>query len=234
MSDIIPALMPRTYTQLEELVDAVAGYAPVVQFDIMDGHFVTGKTWPFGDMESEEFLAIVREQEDLPHADACAYELDLMVHEPGEYISQWQAMKPASIVLHLESMHDPVETLFLFQRLREHTAIGLSFSRDIRPQDIFAYLPSIDFIQCMGIAHIGKQGEPFDETVLEQIEAFHKQYPSLPISVDGAVSRETLPRLIAAGARRLVVGSGIFAHPEPVHAFMELRDQATAFSLGGN
>ena len=62
----------------------------------------------------------------------------------------------------------------------------------------------------MGINHVGFQGEPFDERVIEKVKAVRAKYPEMIISVDGGVSLETAPKLIEAGVSRLIVGSAIF------------------------
>jgi pentose-5-phosphate-3-epimerase len=74
----------------------------------------------------------------------------------------------------------------------------------------------------MGIKHIGSQGQPFDERVLERVAKLRALYPSRTISIDGSVNRETLPQLKAAGADRFVSGSAILNQPDPVLAYTEL------------
>lgn len=74
----------------------------------------------------------------------------------------------------------------------------------------------------MGIAHIGVQGQPFDERVLERITALRLAYPTLLISIDGSVSVDTVGRLAHAGADRCVSGSGIVKQERPGDAYEEL------------
>jgi pentose-5-phosphate-3-epimerase len=62
----------------------------------------------------------------------------------------------------------------------------------------------------MGIATIGKQMQPFDERVLDQILEIKKRYPNLFIAVDGSVNRDTAHRLVEAGAGRLAIGSALY------------------------
>ena len=78
----------------------------------------------------------------------------------------------------------------------------------------------------MGIEKIGYQGQPFDERVIDQVKALRKEYPELIISVDGGVSFDTAPRLIEAGANRLVVGSVIFNSLDIRETVLALRSLA--------
>ena len=67
-----------------------------------------------------------------------------------------------------------------------------------------------DFVQVMGIAEIGYQGEPFAEAALGRIRELRQAFPDLVMSVDGGVSSDTIVRLVEAGAQRFVSGSAIF------------------------
>ncbi len=51
-----------------------------------------------------------------------------------------------------------------------------------------------------------------------------ERYPELIISVDGAVSLDTAPQLVEAGAGRLVVGSAIFESDNIVEAIQSLKN----------
>jgi pentose-5-phosphate-3-epimerase len=80
----------------------------------------------------------------------------------------------------------------------------------------------------MGIAHVGAQGNPFDERILSDIADIHAKLPTLPISIDGHVSMFTLPMLKNAGATRFVVGSAILHADDSIKAFTELTVLANA------
>jgi pentose-5-phosphate-3-epimerase len=57
-----------------------------------------------------------------------------------------------------------------------------------------------------GLKLSADKAKPFDERVLEHIKTLRQEFPELVISADGGVSMETAPRIIDAGADRLVVG----------------------------
>ena len=76
-------------------------------------------------------------------------------------------------------------------------------------------LGEIEYVQFMGIARIGRQGQPFDHRVLEKIRVFRGRHPEIPMQVDGGVSLDTARRLIALGISNLVVGSALLRAPDP-------------------
>jgi ribulose-phosphate 3-epimerase len=83
-------------------------------------------------------------------------------------------------------------------------------------------IPQFDYLQVMGIASIGAQGQPFDERTLTTVHTLRERYPSLEIAIDGAVNETTIPRLVEAGANRFAPGSAIAKAPDPVTAYKQL------------
>ncbi|MCW9054574.1 MAG: hypothetical protein OQJ98_01160 [Candidatus Pacebacteria bacterium] len=210
--EVIPAIMPESVADLTEKVRKIVGLVRTVQIDIMDGVFVPEKTWPYIDDETRP--------EELPYWDEVAYEVDLMVKEPEEIIDTWLGFEVARIIIHIESTEKLQSIMRHIEAYDERTLvtspteIGISLNVETPNDAIAPYEYDVDFVQCMGIARIGYQGEPFDERVIEKIRDLRRKYPHLIISVDGGVSLESAPKLIEAGAERLVSGSSVFESPD--------------------
>lgn len=191
---IIPAIIPKNQTELTTKVKQILGLVSHVQVDVCDGKFVKTKT----------------QFHELPFLDEIEYELDLMIDQPELVIEDYIEMQPARIIIHLESVKD-IQKLFLpLERVRGIIEIGLCINNDTDESVLEQYLDDVDFIQVMGIAQIGSQGQPFDQRCLDRISYFHRKYPDMPISVDGSVNTETIARLRDAGATRFVAGSAVF------------------------
>jgi ribulose-phosphate 3-epimerase len=217
MIEIIPAVMPTDTTDLQSKLAQVVGHAPVVQIDIMDGKFVKNVSWPYTEDE-EYFQNILNEDEGLPYWDQFDFEVDLMVVRPEEVINNWITAGVRRIVVHQESTDNLEKILTDFRERFPKSEqldvfdceIGIAQNIDTPIESVFPFLGRVDFVQLMGIATIGEQGNPFDERVLDKIRALRERDPKIIISIDGGVSLETASELIAAGANRLVVGSAIF------------------------
>jgi ribulose-phosphate 3-epimerase len=154
-----------------------------------------------------------------------------MVSEPEHVIEDWMHLGVRRIIVHVESTSN-IENIIrdvaahvtrATDDALEVVSLGLAIGTTTPIEKIEPYIYDIDFVQCMGIAEIGKQGEPFDERVIGQIEKLKRLHPELIVSVDGGVSLETAPRLLEAGASRLVSGSAILGSDNPAYVIKKLR-----------
>ena len=222
MAEIIPAILPRNYEDLKNKIALVRGHVPIVQVDICDGIFVKNMTWPFPD--DQHFAAILGEQEGMPFWEDIDFELDLMVADAVENFDIYTKLGPKRIIFHLEAVglvrgrstaEGSLEEFKHFLEgidtyIRDSIQIGVAISPNTVTTKIFPLINYIDFVQVMGIDHEGGQGEEFDEKCLEHIKTLKEKFPDIIISVDGGVNFETAPKILDAGAERLVIGSAIF------------------------
>lgn len=218
MIAIVPALMPRSSQEFFSLVERIFPAAAAVQVDIMDGRLTPEADWPYTG-NREIFEELLGGKRVLPHKDALSYEADLMVKEPLSAAREWIALGAKRIVLHIGSDPALPETASALRAEGGGGAlIGLGVLATTPIEKIAPLVPLFDFVQCMGIARIGFQGEPFDERALAQVSLLRETWPQLIISVDGGVTEDTAERLVDAGARRLVIGSSIVKSPDPAEA----------------
>ena len=220
MVEIIPAIMPKDYEHLDEMMSLFVGVVPFVQLDIMDGKFVPARTWPYP--RDAHFDAIVAEEEGMPRWEEIDFEADLMVENPELAVPKWVSAGARRIIVHVESMVD-------FEKIRASVPVGLielglAINTNTPLSAIEPYLERIDFVQCMGIARIGFQGEAFDERVLENVRSLRAKYSKLPISIDGSVNFDTARSLVEAGATRLVSGSAILEADDFTQAIAQMKN----------
>lgn len=232
MIEIIPAILPQSFRDIEQAVEKVRAIAPTIQIDFCDGKFVNNKTWWWTGKEVSRKDAIIKEEEGLPYWDSINYEFDLMVADPLSQMDTFIALGPSKIIFHKKSVS--VESLLnYFENLPEITrqmiSFGIALDLDDDPAEIAPLVPYLRRIQCMGIEHIGFQGEPFTEKSIELVKKVYELYgESIRISVDGGVNAKNIPDLVKAGARRLVVGSAIFQSIDPHGTIEELQNLANS------
>ena len=83
MSEIIPAIIPKSFSDLTEKLSLVTGLAPFVQIDVLDGKFTPERSWPNISAPDADFVKIIREEEEFPYWEEIDFEVDLMVADPG-------------------------------------------------------------------------------------------------------------------------------------------------------
>lgn len=217
--EIIPAILPKNYEDMKNHIALVRGVVPLVQIDICDGDFVKSTTWPFstGGASDYNFQNIMNEQEGMPFWEDIDFELDLMVSDAVANFDIYTKLSPKRIVFHIEAeeiQRDILEFKNFIEGIdpyiRDSIEIGVAINTTTKVEEISPLVNSVDFVQCMGIEHVGFQGQEFDETVLSHIKTLKEKYSDLIISVDGAVNSENASALLDAGATRLVIGSAIF------------------------
>ncbi len=209
--------MPKTWRDLEEMVEKVSPYVSNIQLDLMDGKFVPERTWPYFFYKDSDFASLLSENLGLPEWDKIDYEIDLMSSTPESDAFDWIKAGAKRIIFHVESSKEIpklIEEIRVeYGNPKENISapeIGIAALNDTPLSSWEEIIPLVDFVQLMGIKKIGYQGQPFDDRVLERIKILKEKYPGLILSIDGGVNEESAPALVRAGASRLVSGSYIF------------------------
>lgn len=219
--EIIPAILPKDFNEIEDKISYVRGLAPIVQVDICDGKFVPSTTWPYKKRD-ENFEEIIREDRGMPEWEEIDYEFDLMVKDLTEdEARQWLSAGAKRIVLHAEASEDLTPVMNVLNGLVE---VGLGINIQTPLDVIEKYKDKISYIQFMGITKIGFQGQAFDPRVLAKIKEAKEKYPAFPVQVDGGVSLATAEQLKVAGADRLVAGSVLFGSDNIVDTYHKLKN----------
>lgn len=227
--EIVPAVLPKNFKDLEDHVLQIAGKVKRVQVDIVDGVYAQGTflhkaTWPYKDHAT--FDTIVSQEKGLPHWDDLNYEFDLMLSNPAEKVMNYVHAGASHIVVHARS-NGSVEAVQHLVDMREEggafsVQVGVALMCDAQPEELNVFEAQYDYVQVMGIATIGRQGEPFDQRALHLLERLHARYPELPLQIDGGVNAERIPAFVKAGATFLVAGSAVFGTDDPASAVKEL------------
>ncbi len=223
MTEIIPAIIPKNINDLKEKLEKVRRIARFIQIDIIDGKFAPRPSWPYGEGDKESFGKIISEKEGLPFWEDFDFEADLMIENPENAIDDFIKAGFTRLIVHIESTTNLEK---IISRARElGTSICLAENIQTPNEEMEKWIDKIDGVQLMGISRIGFQGEPFDDGVISKIKYLRERYPDLIISIDGGVNLESAPRLISAGANRLVAGSAIFESEDIKGTIKKLQNQ---------
>lgn len=228
--EIIPAILPKNFAELEEKAKKAALFVSTIQVDVVDGKLIPNKTWPYSG-EREILTSIIKEERGLPGWEKLDYEVDLMVTNPEKDLNDWILAGAKRFVLHLESEGDMLSLLKATKEKYGNSKegalsveVGIALPPGEPIEKLEPFISECDFVQLMGISKIGFQGNPFREEVLGEIRALREKYPELIISVDGGVDEETAEDLREAGASRLVSGLFLFDSPRFDEAIQILKN----------
>lgn len=220
---IIPAILPKDYFDLEKHLERTKGVTDFVQIDICDGLYTQSKTWPFSHTPDIYFEKMLTGEQGMPFWEDIDFELDLMIKDPEEWYEKMLQLGPVRIIFHFETLKNPLEFI---TKIKEEglVEVGIAFSNETNVLEHLDVIEIVDVVQCMGIKKIGFQGQPFDERVLEQIKNIREQFPEKRIAVDGSVNEETLSKLSDAGVNNFAVGSAFYKNENLIESIEELEN----------
>jgi pentose-5-phosphate-3-epimerase len=153
-----------------------------------------------------------------------------MLPEPESHVQACVDIGASRIIVHAGAGAKKAIEMLQDKRGGEYAVvIGVALASHANVEDLDEYAGLYDFVQVMGIDHIGMQGQPPDphHHELALISALRAKFPDLVIQVDGAAAAH--PReLVAAGANRLIVGSAIIQALNPKGAIEKLQAEANS------
>ncbi len=214
---IVPAVIPTSLEHIFATAKRVKPFVRDFQVDVVDGVFVPFVSWPYGSGENAGQPKDIRS--------LCGMfdiEIDLMIDGAEEELPKWIGAGVKRVVVHMETYIDTEAARALCDQAG--VLLGVAASNDTPLALYLDALPHAHFAQCMGIANVGAQGQPFDLRVLPRIDAVRAKFPELPISVDGSVNRDTLLTLRAHGVSRFIVGSALMSSENISQTYAELSE----------
>lgn len=227
MSLVTPAVLPSSREALEEGLAVFVTIPDIsrVQIDVVDGKFAAPASWPYSvgatNGMPSEIETMIKNGEMLPDLDHIEYEIDLMCLDAERAAGDWLALGASRLTFHAESVAN-IPRLFdsISRRYGDDcVTFGLALNIESDLALIEPHLSRVEYVQFMGIASIGKQGQPFDARVFEKVRRFHSRYPEIRVQVDGGVSLDNAKKLLSLGVSDLIVGSAILRTKNIVSAY---------------
>lgn len=215
---IAPSLLSADFARLEgQIAQVEEAGVDLWHLDIMDGHFVPNISFGVPVVEA------ISRCTDLP------LDAHLMITEPARYAPAFIEAGAASITFHIEVAERPRA---LVEQIRELGArVGVALNPDTPVEAVAEIIADVDLVLVMTVWP-GFGGQKLIERCLGKIELLASQMSDEQwLEVDGGVNRETIASVIAAGADTLVIGSAIFAAPDPRAEALAFRELARRAAL---
>lgn len=194
---ISPSLMCADGAKLLEGVQALEGVGvDLLHFDIMDARFVPNMPMGLG------VLSALRGKTSIP------FDVHLMVEDNDWFIEQIAEIGAEYVTVHAESAVHLDRSLSLIRSHGMKAGVALN---PATPLDSLEYVVDrLDFVLIMSV-NPGYAGQKLVPSSIQKIadcrEYLSERGSSIPISVDGNVSFENIPRMVEAGADMLVAGT---------------------------
>jgi ribulose-phosphate 3-epimerase len=226
MSEIIPAIVPISFQDLEEKISFVSERVPMVHIDVENNTLTKSSTWPYIS-RSSEFEKIKNEEDGFPFWENVNFEAHIMAKDPDALIEDWIRVGAERIIVHVEGFRTEEKLLKTLREFRNRfdisnsyvgTEIGLAVNLKTPIESILPYVTESDFIHLMSIREIGEQHHPFENEIYPKIGELKEAFPDTIISVDGGITLPIAEELIKMKVDRLVVGSAIFNDEDPEEA----------------
>ena len=210
---IAPSLLSANFLRLEDDCKMInESEADWFHLDVMDGRFVPNIS--FGPMLVEFFRKATKK--------IC--DVHLMIEEPGNFAEQFKNAGADNLSVHIEACPH------LHRNIQQIKALGMKAGVAINPHTpvslLADVLADIDLV-CMMSVNPGFGGQKFIPYTFEKIKQLRRMIDErklhVLIEIDGGVTLENAPSIIAAGADVLVAGNTVFKATDPKQMIAALK-----------
>jgi ribulose-phosphate 3-epimerase len=215
MPIIAPSLLAANFLNLEaECKMLNESEADWFHLDVMDGRFVPNIS--FGPM----IIEFIRK------ATTKICDVHLMIEEPGNFAEAFKNAGADNLSVHIEACPH------LHRNVQQIKSLGMKAGVAINPHtpvsELSDVLADIDLV-CMMSVNPGFGGQKFIPFTLEKIKQLKKMIDErglkVHIEIDGGVTVENAPSIIAAGADVLVAGNTVFKAADPKKIIQQLKQR---------
>ena len=215
---IAPSIIAGDMTNLEnEIKRCVSGRADYIHLDVMDGQFVSTKTFDHSKIKELRPLTVI------------PFDTHLMINNPVKHIQNYIDAGSDIVTVHAE-VTDESSFGEIYDVLKQNQ-IGVGFAINPEtelPEWSYKFLSSLDQLIVMSVVP-GKSGQKYIEEThskMSRLNSILKQHNfSGYVEADGGINLENIGPVFVDGARVFVGGGAIIGQQDVRIAIREFRDK---------
>ncbi|MCK5764167.1 MAG: ribulose-phosphate 3-epimerase [Clostridiales bacterium] len=207
-----PSFLSCDFNKLESEIKSIS-VSKWIHFDVMDGRFVSNKTYDYNMVKL------------LKHISNQFFDVHLMVEKPEKIFDKYIIAGADLITFHYEATKQPKALIRAIKSKGIKVGVSIKPGTDITA--IESLLPKVDLVLVMSVEP-GKGGQEFIHNSLEKIKYLAEKRISnnynYLIEVDGGVNFDTAKQVKDVGCDVVVVGSFIFNSDNRDQLIMRLKN----------
>lgn len=213
MPIIAPSLLASDFLKLQQECDMLNNsQADYFHLDVMDGRFVPNIS--YGPM----IIEFIRKTT----TKVC--DVHLMIEEPEKYAEAFKKAGADILTVHIEACKHLHRNIQQIKQLGMKAGVALNPHTPVSSlQDV---LHDIDMVLIMSV-NPGFGGQSFIPKTLDKIKELKQMIVAsgqgILIEIDGGVTLENAPSIVAAGADVLVAGNTVFKAADPISMIASLK-----------
>lgn len=204
MYSIIPGILEQEWEAIEQKIELVKPFAPIIHIDLLDGKFTPNTSF----FDPKPFKK---------YSQDILFELHMMVEEPEQYIESWAKEGFRRFIGHVEHMSDQSSFVARAQTVGE-AGLALDLMTDLSAISV-SHL-DLDSVLIMTVK-AGFSGQTFSQQPLDKVKQL-AQEELFPLEIDGGVNDDTIQYGLSAGATRFVATSFLFSSHDPAEQYQKL------------